>query len=410
VALGADIVATYRDLLDALPDPVVVIDSATRLCWGNRAAEVWSGWALEELIGQPVGGLVHPDDVVTALVSLESVKDKRVGTAIEVRFRDRADEYHRFEVRGAGVPGRPDEVVLALRDMTDRRRWEVAAGDDALLQAIVDHAPGITMLLDAEGRLRGASRALSSLLGRSLEQSLGRHVAELATPEDAAHVRTELALTAAASGSRAFEASFPHLDGRRTVPLGLTGVNLLDDRAVRGLVVTAVDITALVEVRTRLEHLASHDALTALPNRALLLDRLEHALAVAQRRGSTVGVLFCDLDDFKIVNDSYGHRAGDWVLLEVSRRLSAVVRSSDTVARLAGDEFVVVVEDVEEGGLDELATRAERRVAAPIPLPDGGTVSLAMSTGAAASSPSCSVDELLERADSAMYAAKRLRR
>src|SRR5207248_60283 len=119
----------------------------------------------------------------TALASLESVQRKELGTSIDIRIRDRAGSYHSVEVRGRDATDDPaiGGVILSLRDLTDRGRWEVAAGNTDLYRSILDHAPGITMVLDAEGRLRGASRALTTLSGRDLETSLGHHVREFVT-------------------------------------------------------------------------------------------------------------------------------------------------------------------------------------------------------------------------------------
>jgi len=121
------------------------------------------------------------------------------------------------------------------------------------------------------------------------------------------------------------------------------------------------DITDQVEAEERLSHDALHDGLTGLPNRALLLDRLEAALLRADREGREIAVLFCDLDGFKHVNDTAGHAAGDAVLMETATRLRAVLRDGDTVARVGGDEFVVIVEPWNRAGAAKKATLLDRR-------------------------------------------------
>lgn len=397
-------------VLRVLPDPVVVIDAAANLLWCNPATEERFGWSLDEWRGRPVSDLVHPEDMVTAITALHSVQAKAVGTSIEIRFRDRRDHYHHFEVRGrgatevAGVGG----VVLVLRDVTERRRWEVAAGDSVLLQAIVDNAPGITMLLDRDGTLRGASRAFSHVLGRDLEDSLGRRLGDLASGEAGHAVDAELGLVADGAPSHTFDATFER-EGAAPVPLRITAVNLLDDQAVRGIVATAIDITALVDAHQRLRHLANHDQLTGLANRALLIERVDHGLSSVQGRRSDISIIFCDLDGLKAINDRFGHAAGDAVLIEVGRRLLGTIRAGDSVGRIGGDEFVVVMEDASADVAAGILERLEAAMDDPVTLPGGAQLRVAVSAGVATDAGEASASEMLARADGEMYRVKRER-
>lgn len=398
-------------VLDALPDIVVIVDEAARVVWANRAAGEQLGWDPDAVAGTSGLDLIHPDDAATATTALVSVQDKAVGTAVELRVRAADGGYRLVELRGrpalevAGVGG----VVMVLRDITDRRRWEVAAGDSALLQAIIDNAPAVTMFLSADGVIRGASRAMTRLLGRDLEFTLGRHLAELATDADRRMVESEIALAVSHGGRRSFEARFPSVSGGSTVPMSVTVVNLLDDLSAGGLVVTATDITSLAQARAELHHLATHDVLTGLPNRALLRDRLEHAMAGAKRRASALSVIYVDVDQFKEVNDENGHGAGDEVLVEVARRLKGVARSSDTVARIGGDEFVIVLEDGSNGAVDRVVHRIGAVMREPIDV-GGKPLAVSLSAGGASTDASDGIDDLLARADAEMYRAKTIRR
>ncbi len=156
-----------------------------------------------------------------------------------------------------------------------------------------------------------------------------------------------------------------------------------------------------------LEHQAFHDPLTGLANRALFTDRVQHALVRAGRDASAVGVLFCDLDDFKRINDSLGHAAGDQLLVAVGQRLQGAVRAVDTPARLGGDEFAVLLEDIRDvGEARRAADRVLESLAAPFVL-DGRPVSVRASIGVASSGPEATTaDELMRNADVAMYTAK----
>jgi len=155
------------------------------------------------------------------------------------------------------------------------------------------------------------------------------------------------------------------------------------------------------------EYQALHDPLTRLANRALLHDRIEHATARAGRRGDAIGVVLLDLDDFKQVNDSLGHGAGDTLLVALAQRLRSVVRSSDTIARLGGDEFAVVIEDArDEAAVRGVAERLLRAFDTPFVVADRqmtvrGSIGLVVVRG-----PECGAEELLRRADVAMYRAK----
>ena len=165
----------------------------------------------------------------------------------------------------------------------------------------------------------------------------------------------------------------------------------------------------------RLQGLALHDALTGLPNRTLLGDRLRHALSSQSRRGGRVGVLFLDLDGFKAVNDTYGHGTGDQVLALVADRLRGSVRSGDTPARFAGDEFVVVCEGVDgPEALAVAAARIERAVSAPMALGDkviclGVSVGSVLHGASIHETPALAAERLLAAADQAMFAVKRSR-
>ena len=169
----------------------------------------------------------------------------------------------------------------------------------------------------------------------------------------------------------------------------------------------ATDITERRRLEKELEHRAFHDGLTGLPNRDLLADRLGHALGRTERRGGKVAVLFVDLDDFKAVNDSLGHNAGDDLLVETARRISSCLRPEDTVSRLGGDEFCVLLEDVSgEAEATEVAERIIRALEPPVSS-GGEEVTVTVSIGVAlGGSGEGRPEALIGDADAAMYRAK----
>lgn len=182
-------------------------------------------------------------------------------------------------------------------------------------------------------------------------------------------------------------------------------VNLLSHRAVRGVVVNGRDITERHRLETRLQHQATHDQLTGLPNRALAFDRIDRALSRAARRGGAVWVVFLDLDEFKMVNDMYGHHVGDQLLIAVAERLRSVMRESDTLARLGGDEFVAVLEAEDAARVVE---RMEATFHEPICMGDQQFKTTASFGLAVATDGDRDAANLLADADLAMYRAKDL--
>ena len=174
------------------------------------------------------------------------------------------------------------------------------------------------------------------------------------------------------------------------------------------MVAAMVDITARKEAEAQYQHLAFHDPLTGLPNRMLLMDRLEQALSRLPWQGRLLAVIYLDLDRFKLVNDSLGHEAGDHLLKAVADRLQESVRAGDTVARMSGDEFVVVLRDVAaESDVIGLAERIKDRVLEPVPWGEGESIRVSLSAGVAmAPTDGADAGTLLRHADTAMYEAK----
>ncbi len=181
------------------------------------------------------------------------------------------------------------------------------------------------------------------------------------------------------------------------------------DGALLGAVTSVADVTELRRHQRSLEEVARHDPLTGLPNRLLLMDRLDQAMAAARRAGTILAVCFLDLDGFKLVNDRHGHAAGDDLLREMARRFRGAVRGGDTVARLGGDEFILLLNGARERGeVEHGLERLLRLARQPVPLPAGALAEVSASVGVAAfPAHGTDPDVLLRRADAAMYAAKR---
>jgi diguanylate cyclase (GGDEF)-like protein/PAS domain S-box-containing protein len=271
------------------------------------------------------------------------------------------------------------------------------------LQALVEHGSDMITVVQPDTTVIYQAGAVGSMLGHAPKELLGSKLTDWLDPDD---VSSLIALCATES-TASQELRLRHRDGgQRTCEVHAT--NLLDDPAWEGIVLNIWDLSVRKALEDRLRHQAFHDTLTGLPNRALVLDRAERMLARARRGPGTVAALYVDLDGFKRVNDSFGHAAGDQLLKVVGERLESVVREQDTVGRLGGDEFIVLLEPGPHNVPATLVTeRLLEVLCQPVELEQSGkSISLSASIGLAVGSGD-SVDELLRDADFALYEAKK---
>ena len=395
-------------LVASIPDALLVVGRQLQLQFVNEAGVSLLGHRAEDWLGKSLLSLVHPDDVPMVVSSARTVVGKPVGTPIELRLRAVDGSWRWVEVMGRDalqVPG-VEGLVITARDITDRRVWEVASGDAAVVQHLVQHGSSITLLLDRVGTVTSVNAAFTRLLGHDPSHVVGRRLAEYCVAGAASELQDAIELSIETGGISSCEVGMRHIDpaiGAR--PIRFEIVNLLDDPVVGGFIVSGHDVSELHRAQRSLEHLARHDALTGLANRALLIEQLERLLA----EGQQVAAVFIDLDRFKPVNDLFGHEAGDELLREVSRRLHEVVRHGDLIARVGGDEFVVLAIGLEQRSSQLLCERIDAVLADPYLLADG-PVRITASVGLAVADDFSTVTGLLADADLAMYDAKASRR
>jgi diguanylate cyclase (GGDEF)-like protein/PAS domain S-box-containing protein len=371
-------------ILEGLPDAVVASARDGRIVFVNAVAEELFGYARQDLLGRPVETL-WPERV-----------RERYTRNMELYFA--TDHPLRFSTEAWGLRRDGSEFVGEMS-------WgvvETSAGP--LLLAI---GRDVSTRRAAEARLRAVA-------------AMGERALSGADPSDLAAEAIELMRTTLPIAGAQVKlvggvvlASYGPITGETVrLPIG-TGDELIvtpeqelaDEEISLVRAVANILATALGRLRDelRMRHEAVHDPLTGLANRTLLRDRLEHALARSEREGADTGVLFVDLDNFKQVNDAYGHARGDQVLVELARRLRSAVRPADTVARLGGDEFVVVCEEVDEHSALALGQRLLEAIRLPLTvggMPHGLSASIGVALGRR------DLDLLLANADAAVYRAK----
>jgi PAS domain S-box-containing protein len=238
------------ELLTELPDCVVVLDGSGHVQWGNRAAERLFGRSLRDSIGLRAFDLVYHDDLELVLRSFESVQRKEVGTLIEVRA-ETPTGWRLLEVLGAPIcwSGKSDAVLFCMRDLTDRRRFEVAQGQDATFRTVVQNSPDMTILLSPSGKVNSASGALSRILGHDPEVIEGQPIVAFMIEDDQRHFLESMrtaSQSATASNPLKIRVRLSRYDSGEPVPFEFSLVNLLDDPSVAGFVVSARDITTQV--------------------------------------------------------------------------------------------------------------------------------------------------------------------
>ncbi len=403
----------FRLLAENARDTIFRLRLRPLLQWDyiGPSVEGITGHTPDELYQDPRLALraVHPEDAY--ILQGVITEPKRFDGPVELRFIHRNGSTCWLEMRIVPVLDHAGQVVAVegvARDISERRRAEQSLREsETRFRSLIQHISDVITVVDVDGRIRYHSPSIQRVLGYDPDALTGHEAREIVHPDDLPSLQAffRRALDNQAAGSP-LELRIRHHDGAwRHVES--YAVALLDEPGVRGIVLTSRDVTERKQFEEQLTHLAFHDALTGLPNRALFLNRLEHALARAERREGAVAVLFLDLDRFKVVNDSLGHAAGDELLATVARRLRGCLRPSDTLARFGGDEFTVLLEHISRP--TDAASVAERIIetlSAPVSIAGHEVVATASVGIVLNTDGHRHPADLLRDADLALYQAK----
>lgn len=400
----------HRVLMSQTSDVITLTAAADgRYTWVSPSAVRVLGWRHQELVGRMVYEFVHPDDVSGIKANAAALLGGAEQAGATYRHRRPGGGWTWVEARVRPVraaDGAVTSLLTTVRDVTDRKRLEAElARAQVLFESAFAAAPIGMALVSVDGRFLKVNRALSTLLGRTEAVLLRGTFHDLAHPDDPFD-STELLAAIADGPDQRLEKRYLRPDG--TLVWTLLAVALVRDGEGRPrfFIIQFEDVTERKNAQREIERLATIDALTGLPNRLLLMDRLRHALEMARRSGWLVGLVFVDLDRFKEVNDAYGHEVGDDLLRQVAGRLDSVTRVGDTTTRLGGDEFVIICEQVTAADeVAQVAGRIRAALARPFAVL-GHEVRISGSVGVTVGD-SPSGETLLQEADRSMYAAKR---
>jgi diguanylate cyclase (GGDEF)-like protein/PAS domain S-box-containing protein len=392
-----------QSIVDSMGEVLIVVSRSGCVQTANPAAERLLGYAKGELSGQSLN----------VIVTAGSAAAEACAAKLPIRFTDELIHRQGFTIPvaivAAPLPMQADAagaVVCVAQDLRER----LEAGQHQRQAAVVfeNTTEGI-ILTDARGGILLVNPAFCKITGYETQEVQRLPILHLCANREGTTVTESVWKAVAQEGQWQGEIWMRGKDGAlRPV---WTNVSTVHDASgdIANFVAVFSDISAIKQAEERLNFLAHYDALTTLPNRLLLAERLRLAFDRAQRSGRSVGLLYLDLDDFKHVNDTLGHESGDFLLREMAHRLPRALRASDTVARLGGDEFIVVLDDLADvEHAAEVAEKLLKAVSAPFEL-SGLELRMNASIGISISPLHAATGEdLLKAADAAMYRAKRL--
>ncbi len=397
---------------DNVLDVVALIDDAGRIAWVSPSIHAVLGPESDSahIIGREITTLIAHEDLTGFADALAGSEPGQEPTTRTVRFRSSSGAYRYMSVTARPVSdaGTGRRTAIAMRDVTEelRAKRELARSEEQFRMAMLGAPEGMAVT-DSQDRIVQVNPALCELLGTSAQALIGHRFREYIPEEEREQVdqwRERLLW-----GNATIERCQHRLSSHTSEVWVDHSVGIMrDDLGNPALFVHQfADRTAARRLEADLAYRASHDLQTGLANKESLKTRLTQRLGLPPESADTVGVLFCDIDNLKPINDRYGHLVGDAVISAVANRLERAVRRQDEVARYGGDEFFIVLDHCDS--LEELALVARNvQAAASHPVEAAGaSIDVSISVGAVLAEATAETDEALRRADEALYRAKR---
>lgn len=396
------------EVVDLLPGTFYAINRAGRLVLWNHNLERLTEMTPDELAAAQVLDMFEPHERSLAVENIRRVFEEGAEVSMEMNYVSRSGRETPMLVGGALIACNGDSYLFGMGINIAKRRdkeRQLMLSERALHAA--SNGIVITRCVGRDSIIEYVNPAFERIAGYSAEESLGRDPRFMAAPDFDVHERSQVRL--AVAERRPVNVVFRNR--RKNGELFWNDLRITPVRDEHGEVTHFIgilqDVTATKERTAHLEHEVNHDPLTGLANRTLLWDRLDHAVHLANRHHTMVAAVLIDLDNFKTINDTFGHEAGDVVLKVVARRLQAAVRESDTVARMSGDEFVLVLVDQPSVRFTlRMVERLRRSMTMPVAF-GGNEIPVGASLGVALyPHDGLSPAELVRGADMAMYHAK----
>lgn len=395
-----------RTITDNLPTLIGQVDRNGRFVFLNARALSFYGQPAQKLLGQPVRSVYSDAEYAKIKTHIDAAAaGRRAAFDSEIAIDGKVFHYHAWFVPNFSDSGEPNGYFAMAFDITARRESEIRRlqGEERL-KTITDNVPVLISYLDSELRFQFANAMYKDWLGVATDDMIGKSVSEVfgASGFD----EQADSLSRALGGHMSNVELTVHRKGRSRI-LSTTYMPHLRDGKTIGIYVLATDATAARAHERHLLVMASADPLTNLPNRRMYEFQLAKSLAAARRNATRLALMYLDLDDFKKINDSLGHSGGDEVLIEFGSRVSSVLRESDMLARLAGDEFTIILEAVGSGAACELVAKKILAVLQQPFVIGGRAIRVSTSIGVAFGYDGVSAEALADHADQALYAARR---
>ncbi|MEM8961570.1 MAG: EAL domain-containing protein [Acidobacteriota bacterium] len=399
----------FRVLWENVTDLVSILDIDGRILYQSVSCQQLLGFRPESMVGRELAELLHEDDRDGFTEVLENVIGTETDDTTTMRICNRHGQWSTLEARVENMTDNPiiGGVVVTAQDVTERRAAEEALRRErAFFRKLFSRSPAGIAILDAEGRVVDVNQPFFDLFQWRADELVGKRLTEIIVPEDLLDEGDQLLDMVLDDTAVQRETERVRRDGER-IDVSVTAYAITLAGKPLGAYAIYTDITQRKQAERRLFHEAFHDALTGLPNRTMMTERLQRALRRTRRGDYHFALIFLDLDRFKVINDSLGHAAGDQLLVEMARRLEDCLRPGDTVARLGGDEFTLILEDLAQPSDATLvADRVLSELSRPVEI-EGKDVVTSGSLGLAFSATGYeSAEDLIRDADIAMYRAK----